>query len=156
VFSTLHTNDAAGAITRLLNMGIEPFLVSSSVIGVLAQRLVRTICPKCKTSYEPDELEIGNIGIKRERLRDGLLWRGGGCANCAGRGYHGRTGIFELLLVRENIQSLILENVDSNTIKRAAITKNTMSTLREDGARKAIAGITTVEEVLRVTREDSV
>ncbi|RJP25169.1 MAG: type II secretion system protein GspE [Candidatus Abyssobacteria bacterium SURF_5] len=156
VFSTLHTNDAAGAITRLLNMGIEPFLVSSSVIAVLAQRLVRTICPSCKTPYQPDDLELENIGIKRERLHDGFLWRGGGCANCVGRGYRGRTGIFELLLVRENIQSLILENVDSNTIKRQAILKNAMTTLREDGARKAIAGITTIEEVLRITREDIV
>jgi general secretion pathway protein E len=156
VFSTLHTNDSAGAITRLLNMGIEPFLVSSSVVAVLAQRLVRTICPSCRMAYEPDELELNNIGIKRERLRDGLLWRGGGCADCIGRGYRGRTGIFELLLVRENIQSLILENVDSNTIKREAISRNSMTTLREDGARKAIAGITTVEEVLRITREDIV
>jgi general secretion pathway protein E len=156
VFSTLHTNDAAGAITRLLNMGIEPFLVSSSVVAVLAQRLVRTICLNCKTSYEPDDLELDNIGIKRERLRGGLLWRGGGCGDCVGRGYRGRTGIFELLMVRENIQGLILENVDSNTIKREAITRNAMTTLREDGARKAIAGVTTVEEVLRVTREDIV
>jgi len=101
-------------------------------------------------------LELNNIGINRERLRDGLLWRGSGCADCVGRGYRGRTGIFELLLVRENIQSLILSNVDSNTIKREAITKNSMTTLREDGARKAIAGITTVEEVLRITREDTV
>jgi general secretion pathway protein E len=156
VFSTLHTNDAAGAITRLLNMGIEPFLVSSSVVAVLAQRLVRTICLNCKTSYEPDDLELDNIGIKRERLRGGLLWRGGGCGDCVGRGYRGRTGIFELLMVRENIQGLILENVDSNTIKREAINRNAMTTLREDGARKAIAGVTTVEEVLRVTREDVV
>ncbi|RJP64064.1 MAG: type II secretion system protein GspE [Candidatus Abyssobacteria bacterium SURF_17] len=156
VFSTLHTNDAAGAITRLLNMGIEPFLVSSSVVAVLAQRLVRTICPACKTSYQPEDLEIKNIGIEAERLQSGVLWRGSGCANCVGRGYRGRTGIFELLLVRENIQSLILTNVDSNTIKREAMAKSGMETLREDGAQKAIAGITTVEEVMRVTREDIV
>ncbi len=156
VFSTLHTNDAAGAITRLLNMGIEPFLVSSSVVAVLAQRLVRTVCPACKTSYEPDALELENIGIERKRLRDAALWRGGGCADCVGRGYRGRTGIFELLLVRENIQNRILGNVDSNAIKREAITKNGMITLREDGAAKAVAGVTTVEEVMRVTREDIV
>jgi general secretion pathway protein E len=137
-------------------MGIEPFLVSSSVVAVLAQRLVRTICPGCKNSYEPDVLELENIGIQRERLRDGMLWRGGGCADCVGRGYRGRTGIFELLLVRENIQNRILGNVDSNTIKREAITKNGMITLREDGTAKAIAGVTAVEEVMRVTREDIV
>jgi general secretion pathway protein E len=156
VFSTLHTNDAAGAITRLLNMDIEPFLVSSSVIAVLAQRLVRTICPGCKSPYTPDELELADIAIEKERLRDGVLWRGAGCAECVGRGYRGRTGVFELLIVRENIQNLILSNVDSNTIKREAIAKNAMMTLREDGAEKAIAGTTTVEEVLRVTREDIV
>jgi len=156
VFSTLHTNDASGAVTRLLNMGTEPFLVSSSVVAVLAQRLVRTICPGCKCSYTPDELELENIGIKKERLRDGVLWRGSGCAECVGRGYRGRIGVFELLMVRENIQSLVLSNVDSNTIKREAISRNGMTTLRDDGAEKAIAGVTTVEEVMRVTREDVV
>ncbi len=156
VFSTLHTNDASGAITRLLNMGIEPFLVSSSVVAVLAQRLVRTICQSCKSHYTPDDLELENIGIEKNRLHDGVLWRGGGCAQCIGRGYRGRTGVFELLIVRENIQNLILSNVDSNTIKREAIIKNEMTTLREDGAEKALEGITTVEEVMRVTREDIV
>jgi len=156
VFSTLHTNDSAGAITRLLNMGIEPFLVSSSVMAVFAQRLVRSICPECKTSYVPDDRALENIGIKREALQEDVLWRGGGCANCVGRGYRGRTGIFEMLPVRENIQSLILGNVDSNTIKRESIAKNGMITLREDGAKKAIAGITSVEEVMRVTREDAI
>jgi type II secretory ATPase GspE/PulE/Tfp pilus assembly ATPase PilB-like protein len=156
VFSTLHTNDASGAITRLLNMGTEPFLVSSSVMAVLAQRLVRTICPECKIPYVPDDLELKNVGIERSRLQDNELWRGGGCAGCVGRGYRGRTGAFELLLVRENIQSLILSNVDSNTIKRAAVSKNGMTTLREDGALKAIKGVTTIEEVMRVTREDIV
>jgi general secretion pathway protein E len=156
VFSTLHTNDAAGAITRLLNMGIEPFLVSSSVVAVLAQRLIRTICPDCKSPYTPDALELENIGIDRANLKNSELWRGGGCAACVGRGYRGRTGAFELLLVRENIQNLVLSNVDSNTIKREAIKSNKMTTLREDGASKAVEGVTTVEEVLRVTREDIV
>jgi general secretion pathway protein E len=156
VFSTLHTNDAAGAITRLLNMGIEPFLVSSSVVAVFAQRLVRTICSGCKSPYTPDELELQDIGIEKGDLRDGVLWRGGGCADCVGRGYRGRTGVFELLIVHENLQGLILGNVDSNTIKREAIAKNGMTTLREDGAEKVIAGVTAVEEVLRVTREDIV
>jgi len=137
-------------------MGIEPFLVSSSVVAVLAQRLIRTICPDCKSAYNPDALELENIGIARANLKNNELWRGGGCAACVGRGYRGRTGAFELLLVRENIQNLILSNVDSNTIKREAIKKNDMTTLREDGASKAIEGVTTVEEVLRVTREDIV
>ncbi len=154
VFSTLHTNDASGAITRLLNMGTEPFLVSSSVVGVLAQRLVRSICAECKTAYTPDDLELENVGIERSRLKGGELWRGGGCAGCVGRGYKGRTGLFELLVVRPNIQSLILSSVDSNTIKREAVANNGMLTLRDDGASKAIDGVTTIEEVVRVTRED--
>jgi len=156
VLSTLHTNDAPSTVNRLLNMGVEPFLVASSVVAVLAQRLLRTLCSDCKTAYDPEDLELENVGINREHLHNGLLWRGGGCANCVGRGYRGRTGAFEMLIVRENIQSLILSNVDSNTIKREAIAKNRLTTLREDGARKAIAGVTTVEEVLRVTREDVV
>jgi general secretion pathway protein E len=156
VFSTLHTNDASGAITRLLNMGTEPFLVSSSVVAVLAQRLVRTICPECKVQYDPDDLELENVGIERSRLEGGGLWRGGGCAACVGRGYRGRTGLFELLVVRENIQSLVLQCVDSNTIKREAVAKNGMITLREDGTAKAVKGTTTIEEVMRVTREDAV
>ena len=154
VFSTLHTNDAAGAITRLLNMGVEPFLVSSSVVAVLAQRLVRAICPECKVAYMPDDLELENMGIERSRLKGGELWRGGGCARCVGRGYKGRTGVFELLVVRPNIQSLILSSADSNAIKREAVTGNGMLTLRDNGAAKAIDGVTTIEEVMRVTRED--
>mgnify|MGYP000490911466 CR=1 FL=1 len=146
VFSTLHTNDSAGAITRLIDMGVEPFLVASSLIGVLAQRLVRTICPFCKKPYKPSSDEIKELkGVN-------VLYRGEGCEQCMGTGYRGRTGIFELLIVDDDIRALISKNVPTNVIKKAAIEKG-MDTLREDGLKKVREGITTLEEVIRVTQE---
>ena len=146
VFSTLHTNDSAGAITRLIDMGVEPFLVASSLIGVLAQRLVRTICPFCKKPYKPSSDEIKELkGAK-------VLYRGEGCEQCMGTGYRGRTGIFELLIVDEDIRTLISKNVPTNVIKKTAVEKG-MDTLREDGIKKVLEGITTLEEVIRVTQE---
>ncbi len=150
VFSTLHTNDSSGAITRLLNMGIEPFLVSSSVMGIEAQRLVRLICPNCMEEYEPDPEELLKVGIHPDQVPDGKLCRGRGCDECFGRGYQGRTGIYEFLPISDTIQRLILENVDSNVIKREAIREG-MNTLRQDGILKALSRRTTLEEVLRVT-----
>ncbi len=148
VFSTLHTNDAASSVTRLLDMGIEAFLVASSVIGVIAQRLVRKICPYCKESYEPSEEELREVGLLGF---SGRLFRGRGCEKCMGTGYLGRTAIYEILLVGKLVRKLILEGRDSEEIKEAAI-KEGMRTLRMDGAEKVKMGITTVEEVLRVTR----
>jgi general secretion pathway protein E len=146
VFSTLHTNDSAGAITRLIDMGVEPFLVASSLIGVLAQRLVRTICPFCKKPYKPSSDEIKELkGVN-------VLYRGEGCEQCMGTGYRGRTGIFELLIVDDDIRALISKNVPTNVIKKAAVEKG-MDTLREDGLKKVREGITTLEEVIRVTQE---
>lgn len=150
VFSTLHTNDSASAVTRLIDMGIEPFLVTSSVIAILAQRLVRVICPNCKEEYSPDEQSLAKVGITPEMLGGRKIYRGAGCASCLNTGYTGRTGIFELLIVNEAIQNLILKTSDSNAIKHKAI-ENGMVTLRQNGAQKVLKGITTIEEVFRVT-----
>ncbi len=155
VFSTLHTNDSAGAITRLIDMGIEPFLASSSVIAIMAQRLVRIVCPDCRQKYPPGEEELREIGMDSAIAGGKPLYRAIGCQNCLGTGYRGRTGIFELLVLDDDIRTLILKNYDSNTIKRTATDKG-MLTLRQDGARKVLKGITTIEEVLRVTQEDVV
>ena len=153
VLSTLHTNDAPGAITRLIDMKIEPFLISSSVVAIVAQRLVRLICPDCREEFTPTKAELSELSLKKEELEGKAIFRGKGCSDCMGTGYKGRTGIYELLLVDDRIRSLILKNVDSNTIKREAI-KRGMHTLRIDGSRKVIEGITTIEEVLRVTQEE--
>ncbi|MFQ5841054.1 MAG: type II secretion system ATPase GspE [Thermodesulfobacteriota bacterium] len=155
VFSTLHTNDSAGAITRLIDMGIEPFLASSSVIAIMAQRLVRIVCPDCRQKYSPGEEELREIGIHSALVGKKPLYRAVGCEHCLGTGYRGRTGIFELLVLDDDIRTLILKNYDSNTIKRTATEKG-MLTLRQDGAKKVLKGITTIEEVLRVTQEDVV
>ena len=153
VFSTLHTNDAAGAITRLVDMGIEPFLVSSSVEALLAQRLVRTICPKCKEPYEPDPELLREVGFPEAERARTKFCRGRGCEECRFTGYRGRTGIYEILVLHENLRPLIIERASSTTIKQAAIA-NGMKTLREDGWGKVRAGVTTIEEVARVTQED--
>jgi len=152
VFSTLHTNDSSSAITRLIDMGIEPFLVTSSVNAILAQRLVRKICPACRQEYFPEDESLLEIGLSKEMLhKDGYLFRGAGCRECIETGYKGRTGIYEILFMNDSIKSTILKTSDSNIIKNVAI-KEGLHTLREDGARKVEDGITTIEEVLRVTQ----
>jgi type II secretion system protein E len=148
VFSTLHTNDAASSVTRLIDMKIEPFLVASSVIGVIAQRLVRKICPYCKEPYTPTKEELKELGIESF---NGNFFKGKGCENCMGTGYLGRTAIYEILVVDKNVRKAILDEKDSDIIKELAV-KNGMKTLRMDGAEKVKMGITTTEEVLRVTR----
>ena len=153
VFSTLHTNDSAGAITRLVNMGIEPFLVSSSCIAIMAQRLIRRICQHCREPYEPDPESLVDLGVPPEQIAGKVVYRGVGCDKCLNRGYMGRTGIFELLVMTPLVQDLTLKGVDSNVIKREA-RRNGMRTLREDGARKVLQGLSTIEEVLRVTRDE--
>ena len=152
VMSTVHTNDAPGAVTRLVDMGVEPFLVASSLIGVLAQRLVRTICPKCPEDYEPTPEELRGIGLDPSKVK--TLRRGRGCSHCQQSGYRGRLGIYELMLIDDEIRKLILKNVDSGSLKARAKEKG-MRTLLEDGADKVLAGITTCEEISRVTQEDS-
>ncbi|MCJ7810296.1 MAG: Flp pilus assembly complex ATPase component TadA, partial [Desulfobulbaceae bacterium] len=150
VFSTHHTNDSASAVTRLIDMGIEPFLVTSSVTAIIAQRLVRVICEDCREAYVPDPVTLQNIGISPEILQGKKIYRGRGCPSCLNTGFRGRTGIFELMVLDENIKNLILKTPDANAIKRQAINQG-MSTLRQDGARKLLEGVTTVEEVFRVT-----
>ncbi|PLX43368.1 MAG: type II secretion system protein GspE [Deltaproteobacteria bacterium] len=153
VFSTLHTNDASSAVTRLIEMGIEPFLVSSSILAILAQRLVRKLCPTCREPYTPEDAELSQLGIAREALPEGVLYRAMGCDECKNTGYKGRTGIYELLVLADAVRSHITSNADASTIKRAAM-KAGMLTLREDGAKKAAAGITSASEVIRVTQEE--
>jgi len=148
VFSTLHTNDAPGAVTRLLDMGIEGFLVSSSLIGVLAQRLVRVICPTCKEPYTPPQEIVDKI----EFLADTVTYVGRGCDECRGTGYRGRTGIFELMTINDEIRTLILEKASSDRIRQRAVAGG-MQILRESGLQKVREGVTTIEEVLRVAQE---
>jgi general secretion pathway protein E len=152
VFSTLHTNDAPSAITRLVDMGVEPFLVGSSLVAVLAQRLVRILCLNCREAYAATPEELKEIGI-RPPERPVKVYRAKGCADCNFTGYHGRVGIFELMLVDDDLRSLVSQNIDSKTIKQAAIRKG-MRTLRGDGALKVLQGITSSAEVLRATEEE--
>ena len=152
VFSTLHTNDAPGAITRLQDMGVEPYLIASVLEGVLAQRLVRRVCAACRAPDTPGAADLGALGI--EGAADVRLWRGRGCGECRGTGYRGRTGIYELFVLTEDARSLILRRAPGREIRRAALDAG-MLTLRLDGWAKACEGLTTVEEVLRVTQEDA-
>jgi general secretion pathway protein E len=147
VFSTLHTNDAPGAITRLIDMGIEPFLVSSSVRAILAQRLVRILCPECKRAYVPSAFEKEQMGLGPEQ--ECTIFQAAGCENCLQTGYKGRTAIFELMVLNDELQSLILKSSDANVIRNKAIQMG-MKTLRQDGIDKVRQGITTLSEVLRV------
>ncbi len=151
VFSTLHTNDSAGAITRLRDMGIEAFLIASSVNAVLAQRLVRIICTNCKEEYDapPEMLEM--IGVGKEEAQHRKVYRGRGCVQCHHTGFKGRCGIYELMLMSQDMKALILQTSDANQIKRRAV-ENGMVTLQRDGAMKVLQGITTVEEVYRVSQ----
>ncbi len=149
VFSTLHTNDAASAVTRLIDMDIEPFLVSSAVQAIIAQRLVRVLCPHCKEPYEPEEAQWTELGLEKDTL--GPIFRAKGCEKCLETGYRGRTGIYEFLRMTESIKGLVLQTSDSNQIGRAA-RKEGMVSLREDGIQKVIEGKTTISEVLRVTQ----
>ena len=151
VFSTLHTNDAASALTRLIDMDVKKYLISSSVIGVIAQRLVRVICEKCKEEYTPEKNVLSGLNIKGNLKKGGKikLYRGKGCSFCKNTGYYGRTSIYEIIVLDEEIRSLIISKASSNVIKDAAIKKG-MKTLKDSGLEKVMQGITTIEEVLRV------
>jgi general secretion pathway protein E len=184
VLSTIHTNDAAGAITRTIDMGAEPFLLRSSVIGILAQRLVRILCPHCKYAYPAENFELEELGLTPERMRfraarrenpasryfprnvrEGdllesfdvtqrpMFYKAKGCSQCTNTGFAGRRGVYELLIIDDAVGPLILKKSDAQSIKRAAQDMG-MDTLRDDGARKVLAGMTTVEEVLAATQED--
>jgi general secretion pathway protein E len=149
VFSTLHTNDSASAVTRLTDMGIEPFLVSTAVQAIIAQRLVRLLCPHCKETYEPEEAQWAELGSSRAVA--GPIFRADGCEKCLETGYRGRTGIYEFLLLSEAIKGLVLNTSDANQINKAARAEG-MASLREDGINKVMEGRTTISEVLRVTQ----
>jgi len=153
VFSTLHTNDAAGALVRLVEMGVEPFLAASSIVGILAQRLVRRICPHCRESFRPPTELLEEAGLGDAVPAGAEFFRGRGCEHCMNIGYSGRSGIYELLVVDETIRELLLQNRDSATIREAAVARGTQ-TLRQAGLAKALKGETTLEEVLRVTQEE--
>jgi|YNPNPStandDraft_1061719.scaffolds.fasta_scaffold00003_75 type IV pilus assembly protein PilB len=149
VLSTLHTNDAPGALTRLIDMGIEPFLISSSVIGVMAQRLVRLVCPKCKEQYQPPRDAVRRLGIELDGDTKVTFYRGRGCDHCRGSGYKGRIGVYELLVVDDRIRDLVLQKASSHVLREAAI-ESGMKTLRDDAITKILLGQTTLEECLRV------
>ena len=156
VFSTLHTNDSSGAVSRMLDIGVEPYLVASSLIAVIAQRLVRVICPECREEYEPgdeDRALMRELKIDDSRLPNGKLFRGRGCDNCFNTGYTGRTAIYEILPVTEAIRNHIVERSSATTIKRVGMEEG-LVTLRMDGIRKMLEGRTTMAEVLRVTQMD--
>lgn len=152
VFSTIHTNDAATAFTRLVDMGIEPFLVASSLIAIVAQRLVRRLCPHCKEVYVPTSQELKDVGLDPLNFR-GQLWRAVGCEECNNKGYSGRTGIYELLVVDDEIRHAVTSGGDAGQVKKIAVAKGLL-TLRDDGLRKAMAGETSLDEILRVTQDD--
>ena len=152
VFSTLHTNDAAGAMTRLIDMGIEPFLVASSVVAIIAQRLVRLVCNNCRKAYVPTREELMKLGVAHGE-DTGQLFRGIGCSHCNQTGYRGRTGIYEFLLVDDEIRRLIVSKADSNVIQQTAMKKG-MTTLKLEGASKVLQGLTATEEVMRITQQE--
>ncbi len=154
VFSTLHTNDAAGAFMRLVDMGVEPFLVSSTVAGVMAQRLVRVLCSECRVPYEPDPVEVpADFPLDQWRDEGQQLYQPGGCRRCRGKGYTGRVGLYELLITDDEIRRLAGERVPSHLVKQAAM-QGGMRTLRQDGWQKVARGVTTIDEVMRVTGAD--
>ena len=151
VFSTLHTNDAPSAITRLIDMGVPPFLVASSVQAVMAQRLVRRLCPECKESYQPPESDLRAVGLTAEDVQDATLCRPVGCKVCEQSGYQGRLGIFELVEMNAELRNLTYQRVATTRLREASLLTGGMVSLLKDGVRKAMAGVTSLEEVLRVT-----
>lgn len=153
VFSTVHANDAASTITRLLDIGVQPFLVGSCLNLVMAQRLVRKICSHCKEDYTPTQDELDMVGLKKSELNGNALYRGKGCSHCRNTGYLGRTGIFELIPMNRKIRGLIFENANEDAIRQEAMDQG-MSTLRASGLKKVLDGTTTVQEILRSTVED--
>jgi len=154
VFSTLHTNDAAGALTRLLDMGVEPFLVASSLVATIAQRLARVLCRNCREAYQPSDAELDELGIARDKVRPEGFYKSVGCDSCLGTGYMGRAGLFEMLVVDDEVRELIVQRADSVRIKKSAMSRG-MRNLRDDGVLKVIDGTTSVAEVLAVTQEDA-
>lgn len=154
VFSTLHTNDAAGAVTRLLDMGVEPYLVASSVIGVVAQRLLRRVCSNCSTPYDPDPDVLATIGIKDPVGAN--FRKGAGCEKCQGSGYRGRQGLYEMFLVDEEVRKMTVSRESSSKLRDHAVANQGMRTLLGDGRLAVMAGKTTPSEVLRVSQREDI
>jgi general secretion pathway protein E len=155
VFSTIHTNESAGTVTRLIDMGVEPFLISSSLVAAIAQRLIRVLCKRCREAYSPLDEELAEIGLRRGDVGQRTLYRAKGCVHCNHTGYHGRTGIFEILVIDDNIRAMITRGVDSKQIQDQAIRLG-MQTMRMHGARMVLEGNTSVAEILRQTEEEAV
>jgi len=153
VLATLHTNTAPGAVIRLLDMGVESYLIASSLIGVLSQRLVRTICPNCKEAYKPLDEEIRELSVDLVG-KDVTFYRGKGCHLCKGTGYGGRTGLHELMVMNEELRRTTMRDPSTSTLTEIA-RKFGMKTLREDGIQKVLAGMTTISEVLYATKKDT-
>jgi general secretion pathway protein E/type IV pilus assembly protein PilB len=154
VFSTLHTNDAPSAVTRLIDIGVKPFLVASSTRALMAQRLVRKICKKCAAPYVPPEAELRALNIDPAKAENANFQKGKGCNDCSKTGHRGRFGIFEIFLIDDEARKLIYDRVPSSVLRTRAREMG-MRTLREDGARKVLAGLTTAEEVIRATVGDT-
>jgi type IV pilus assembly protein PilB len=154
VFSTLHTNDAPSAVTRLIDIGVKPFLVASSTRALMAQRLVRKVCRQCAAPYTPSDAEMRALGLEASGVQGATFMRGKGCANCSNNGYRGRFGIFEIFVIDDEARKLIYEKVPSSVLRSRAREMG-MRTLREDGVRKAQAGLTTPDEVIKATVGDS-
>jgi type II secretory ATPase GspE/PulE/Tfp pilus assembly ATPase PilB-like protein len=156
VFSTLHTNDAPGAITRLIDMGVKPFLVASALQAVMAQRLIRVLCPKCKVpDPEPDEMWLKLAGITKEQLKDKQLFKPRGCDYCTGTGFRGRIGIFEMMEMNNEVRELAFERAPTNKIRKAALAGG-MKSLLQDGRLKILNGTTTAEEIVKVAQVEGV
>jgi general secretion pathway protein E/type IV pilus assembly protein PilB len=153
VFSTLHTNDAPSAVTRMVDMGVKPFLVASAVRGIMAQRLIRRICKNCKEPYKPTEAEIKALNLKQEDVEKTTFYHGRGCADCGKTGYRGRMGIYEIFVLDDEIRRLVYEKAPANVLRIRA-REIGMRTLREDGTRKVLTGVTTPEEVISITQSD--
>jgi type IV pilus assembly protein PilB len=155
VFSTLHTNDAPSSVARLLDLGLEPFLITATLEGIVGQRLVRTICTRCKEEFKPTEEILIEVGLKSEVLKDRTFFHGVGCEYCRGTGYSGRQAIFEIMLLDDDIRSLIMKRASTGVIREAA-RKRGMRTLRESGLLAIFDGTTTVEEVISQTIQEEV
>lgn len=155
VFSTLHTNDAPSSLTRLINMGVKPFLVASAVQGILAQRLIRRLCPHCKRPYEPTDQELSSVGLTREAIVGKTFYEPVGCDKCGGNGYRGRMGVYELLEMNIAVRELVFKGADGIRLRHSAI-ENGMTTLQQDGVRKVMNGVSTFEEVLGITHDQNI
>ena len=155
VFSTLHTNEAAGTITRLIDMGVEPFLIASSLVAAIGQRLIRVLCKRCREPYAPGDEELAELSLSRAKITGKTIYRAKGCVHCNHTGYHGRTGIFEILPIDETIRPMITRGVDSKQIQDAALAAG-MQTMRMHGARMVLEGTTSIAEIVRQTEEEAV